>query len=635
MKYRDFPPMTAKEAQARYLGGLDFVLVSGDAYVDHPSFGAAVIARVLMGQGYSVGVIAQPDWKSAEDFRRLGRPKLAFLVTAGNLDSMVNHYTAGKRPRSEDAYSEGGAAGKRPDRAAIVYANRCRQAYPGVPIILGGLEASLRRFAHYDYWDDKVRHSMLYDAGADILVYGMGERAIVAIADAFAPLSEGGRRRSRQGGVEGESWRSQRGGVPKNIPGTCYQAPNLEGLTNYELLPSFSEVAGDRRKYAAAFMAQLQQGKVLVQPHEKGYLVANPPAAPLTTTEMDAVSALPFTRKPHPVYTKPIPALAEVEFSLTSSRGCFGGCSFCSLTFHQGKSISARSHDSLLVEAKALTKSPNFRGYIHDVGGPTANFRAPACKKSRPCPNKACIGYRKCNKLEVSHSDYVALLRKLRQVPGVKKVFVRSGVRYDYALYDPDETFLRELTRHHVSGQLKIAPEHIADRVLYYMNKPPAELYERFLLKYRKLSEGAGQKQYVVPYLMSSHPGCTLGDAIDLALYLKKSGHRPEQVQDFYPTPGTLSTCMYHTGLDPRTGEEVYVPRAEREKRLQRALMQYYLPKNRSLVREALRLAGREDLIGPGKLVPPEKPKQGGNHVKPKPGNKKPDKNIRKGHRAK
>ncbi|MCL2696423.1 MAG: YgiQ family radical SAM protein, partial [Clostridiales bacterium] len=380
---------------------------------------------------------------------------------------------------------------------------------------------------------------------------------------------------------------------------------------NYELLPSYSEVAGDKRKYAAAFMKQWRQDKRLAQAHEKGYLVANPPAAPLTTAEMDTVYALPFTRKPHPSYRKPIPALAEVEFSLTSSRGCFGGCHFCALTYHQGRLISTRSHTSLLAEAGQLTKSPNFKGYIHDVGGPTANFRTPACKKQGTCSGKSCIGYKRCPNLEVSHADYLALLRKLRQLPGVKKVFVRSGIRYDYVLYDPDETFLRELVRFHISGQLKIAPEHIAPQTLYYMNKPPVELYERFLAKYRKLNEGAGAKQFVVPYLISSHPGCTLEDAIALAEYLKKSGHRPEQVQDFYPTPGTLSTAMYYTGLDPRTGEEVYVPRGEQEKRAQRALMQYFLPKNHTLVRKALKQAGREDLIGYGKraLVPPEKRK--------------------------
>ena len=586
--------MTAEEKQARYSNGLDFILISGDAYVDHPSFGAAVIARVLMNRGYSVGVIAQPDWHSAADFKRLGKPHLAFLVTSGNIDSMVNHYTASKRRRGEDVYSEGGMVGKRPDRAVIVYSNRCREAFPGVPVVLGGLEASLRRFAHYDYWDDKVRHSILYDAGADLLVYGMGERAVVQTAQAL-----------------------QSGEGLHDIAGTCYQCANLDGLEDCEVLPSYTEVAGDKRKYATAFMRQMRQqdarpGKVLVQPHEKGYLVANPPGMPLAEMEMDSTYALPFARRPHPIYQKPIPALAEVEFSLTSSRGCFGGCHFCALTFHQGRVVSARSHESLLAEAKQLSQNPNFRGYIHDVGGPTANFRRPACQKqskSGACPGKSCIGYQKCPRLEVSHKDYAALLRKLRQVPGVKKVFVRSGVRFDYVLYDADDTFLRELVRHHVSGQLKIAPEHIANRTLYYMNKPPVELYERFLAKYRKLNENAGAKQYVVPYLMSSHPGCTLEDAIALAEYLKKSGHRPEQVQDFYPTPGTLSTCMYHTGIDPRTGETVYVPRLDQEKRAQRALMQYFLPKNFTIVRKALQQAGREDLIGYGAhaLVPPEK----------------------------
>ncbi|MCL2672427.1 MAG: YgiQ family radical SAM protein [Clostridiales bacterium] len=593
------PPISPKDAQARYKNGLDFILVSGDAYVDHPSFGVAIIARTLMAEGYAVAVLAQPDWHGPGAFRAFGKPKLAFLVTSGNIDSMVNHYTASKRRRGEDAYSEGGVAGKRPDRAAIVYSNLCKQAYSDVPVVLGGVEASLRRFAHYDYWDDRVRHSILYDAGADLLVYGMGERAILQIADAL-----------------------RRGARAKDIrvSGTCFQTNDLSDIKNYLLLPSYTEVAKDRKKYAAAFLAQMREqdaiaGKTLVQPHEKGYLVALPPQKPLSETEMDATYALPYTRRAHPEYTETIPALAEVEFSLTSARGCFGGCSFCALTFHQGRVVSARSHASLIREAKILTASKNFKGYIHDVGGPTANFRESACEKQLKkgvCRGQQCIGHKPCKNLRVSHADYLSLLRKLRALPKVKKVFVRSGIRYDYVLLDQDDSFLRELVRHHISGQLKIAPEHIAERTLFYMNKPPAASYERFLQKYQALCKQEGKDQYVVPYLMSSHPGCTLQDAVELAIYLKKHKHRPQQVQDFYPTPGTLSTCMYHTGIDPRSGDPVHIPKTEKEKRMQRALMQYYLPQNYAFCRDALRECGREDLIGYGGncLVPPERKKQ-------------------------
>lgn len=583
--------------KARGIDGLDFVYISGDAYIDHPSFGTAIIARVLQSKGYSVGILAQPDWHDVEAFRSMGRPRLAFLVSAGNLDSMVDHYTAAKRRRSDDAYTPGGAAGKRPDRAVIVYANKCREAFPHVPVLIGGIEASLRRFAHYDYWDDRVRHSILYDAGADLLMYGMGERSIVAIADALDA------------------------GVPvheiRDIPGTCYRVNDPAEVQNAIVLPSYTEVASDKRTYAEAFKTQFEEqdairGKRLVQPHEKGCLVQNPPQPPLSTAEMDAVYALPFTRKPHPSYKEPIPAIDEVAFSITSCRGCFGGCNFCALTFHQGRVISARSHESILAEAKTLTKDPAFKGFIHDVGGPTANFRIPACHKqlkSGVCKNRSCIGYERCRNLEVSHEDYVSLLRKLRALPRVKKVFIRSGVRFDYLLYDKSDAFLKELCEHHVSGQLKVAPEHIADRTLYYMNKTPHALYEEFLRRYARMNERLGKKQFVVPYLMSSHPGCTLSDAIELAQYLKKTGHRPQQVQDFYPTPGTVSTCMYHTGLDPRTMQPVFVPKSPQEKAMQRALMQYFLPANFNTVRKALRLADREDLIGTGKnaLVPPER----------------------------
>lgn len=592
----EMPPITPKDAQARYKNGLDFVLVSGDAYVDHPSFGAAIIARTLMERGYSVAVLAQPNWHDLQVFRDFGKPKLAFLVTSGNIDSMVNHYTTSKRRRSEDAYSEGGKSGKRPDRATIVYSNLCKQAYADIPVILGGVEASLRRFAHYDYWDNRVRHSILYDAGADLLVYGMGERAIMQIADAL------------KSGVRAKDIR---------IHGTCFQTNDLTGINDYLVLPSYTEVVTNKKKYADAFLSQMREqdaivGKTLIQPHEKGYLVVMPPQKPLSETEMDAAYELSYMRCAHPDYAEAIPALAEVEFSLTSSRGCFGACSFCALTFHQGRVISSRSHASLLREARILSAGKNFKGYIHDVGGPTANFRQAACEKqlkSGLCHEKQCIGHKPCKNLRVSHSDYIALLRKLRALPNVKKVFVRSGIRYDYVLLDADDSFLRELVRHHVSGQLKIAPEHIANRTLFYMNKPPVETYERFLQKYQSLCKQEGKDQYVVPYLMSSHPGCTLQDAVDLAIYLKKQGHRPEQVQDFYPTPGTLSTCMYHTGIDPRSGDSIFIPKLENEKRMQRALMQYYLPKNYSLCRAALKQCGREDLIGFGKvcLVPPER----------------------------
>ena len=587
--------MSVQELEALGIGQPDFVLVSGDAYVDHPSFGAALIARVLQGNGYTVGVIAQPDWHSAEDFTRLGRPKLAFLITSGNIDSMVNHYTAGKKRRNQDAYSPGGKTGFRPDRATIVYANRAREAYRGVPVILGGIEASLRRFAHYDYWDNRVRNSNLFDAGADLLVYGMGESQIVAIADALS------------------------GGLPVEqityIPGTCYRTGSLERVYDYELLPSVESVANDKRAYAEAFMAQYRnqdavRGKTLVQPHGNAYLIANPPAPPLLRAQLDEIYDLPFTRKAHPSYREPIPALSEVEFSLASCRGCFGECSFCALTFHQGRIVQSRSHESLLKEAELLSMLPHFKGYIHDVGGPTANFRAPACKRQLEfgaCPDKRCIGFTRCPKLEVSHEEYVQLLRKLRCVPGVKKVFIRSGVRYDYVMYDKDDTFLNELVEHHISGQLKVAPEHVDARVLKLMGKPDCSLYDKFVQKYECANEKKGLDQYIVPYFISAHPGADLNSAILLAQYLKRTGQRPEQVQDFYPTPGTISTCMYYTGFDPRTGESVHVPRSAEERSMQRALMQCYLPRFQEEARRALRRAGREDLIGFHKdaLVPP------------------------------
>ncbi|MGN0799338.1 MAG: YgiQ family radical SAM protein [Christensenellales bacterium] len=590
-----FLPTTPEELSARGIGQLDFVYIIGDAYVDHPSFGPAIISRVLESHGYTVGIISQPDWHSAEEFRRLGRPRLAFLISAGNIDSMVNHYTSAKKRRSSDAYTPGGEAGKRPDRATIVYANRVREAYRGVPVIIGGIEASLRRFAHYDYWDDKVRRSILSDSGADLLIYGMGERQIVEIADALA------------------------GGLPVEqityVNGTCYMTNSLAQVYEYETIESYEAVARDKKAYASAFMAQYREqdairGKRLVQPHGDTFLVVNPPAAPLTTEELDAVYELPYARAPHPSYQKEIPALFEVKFSLTSCRGCFGACSFCALTFHQGRVISARSHASLLREAAILTQQPDFKGNIHDVGGPTANFRQPACKKqlkSGVCADRQCLGFEHCKNLMVDHGDYIALLEELSAVPGVKRVFVRSGIRYDYVMYDKSDAFLRALIKNHVSGQLKVAPEHVSDRVLRLMGKPASALYDRFVAKYMQLNRNLGKEQYIVPYFMSSHPGSDLDAAVELAEYLKRTGQRPEQVQDFYPTPGTLSTCMYYTGFDPRTGERVYVPKSASEKAMQRALMQYFMPQYRDLARKALEKAGREDLIGFGKhaLVPP------------------------------
>ncbi len=598
-KYRLPLPMSARELKEIFgADEPDFVIVTGDAYIDHPSFGTAIIGRVLQSRGYSVGIIAQPDWHNCEGVKRFVSPKYAFMVNAGNMDSMVNHYTSSKKRRSIDNYSPGGKMGLRPDRAVTVYCNRIREAYGSVPIVIGGIEASLRRFAHYDYWDDKVRRSVLDDSGADLLSYGMGERQTVEIADALA------------------------GGLAVRdityIPGTCYMASSLESVYDYDEIESFEAVSTDKKAYCRAFMRQYEEqdaiaGRRLVQKHGTRWLVANPPAMPLTTQELDDVYELPYTRLPHPSYKEHIPALDEVEFSLVSTRGCFGACSFCALTFHQGRVIQARSHESLIREAELLTKLPNFKGYIHDVGGPTANFRHPACKKQLTkgvCKKRQCLGYEHCKNVEVDHRDFTLLLKKLRALPGVKKVFVRSGIRYDYLMFDRDDSFMRELIAHHVSGQLKVAPEHISDNVLRLMGKPAGGLYDRFCDKYRRLNERMGMDQYIVPYFMSSHPGSTLDSAIELALYLKRTGQRPEQVQDFYPTPGTLSTCMFYTGLDPRDMQPVYVPRDPAEKAMQRALMQYFMPYYRDTARRALIKAGREDLIGPGRgcLVPDGRP---------------------------
>ncbi len=589
----DFLPMTLEAARARGWDRVDFVYVSGDAYVDHSSFGSAIITRVLEAHGFRVGFISQPDWRDDASIRVFGEPRLGFLVSSGNMDSMVNHYTVARKRRRRDAYTPGGEPGKRPDHAAVVYANLIRRSYKHVPIILGGIEASLRRLAHYDYWSDKLKRSILLDSGADLVSYGMGERSIVEIAEALdAGLS-----------ISDLTY----------IPGTVCKVRSLEHVYDYELLPTWSELSADRRAYARSFAVQYRnvdpvRGLRLVEPYsDHEFVVQNPPAAPHTTAEMDAVYRLPYARAWHPSYDAlgGVPAFAEVKFSLTSNRGCFGECSFCALAFHQGRIVSSRSHESLLEEARLMTEEPDFKGYIHDVGGPTADFRAPACSKQLAegaCAHRRCLTPQPCPNLDASHADYVALLRKLRALPGVKKVFVRSGIRFDYVMSDPDpdRTFLKELVRHHVSGQLRVAPEHISDEVLALMGKPPREVYDRFAQAWGEECVQAGKEQYLVPYLMSSHPGSTLSDAVELAEYCRDLGYMPEQVQDFYPTPSTLSTCMYYTGVDPLTMEPVYVARSAHDKALQRALIQYRDPKNYDLVVEALRRAGRADLIGYG-----------------------------------
>ena len=610
MAFTEFLPVSKEDMHARDWWWYDFLLVTGDAYVDHPSFGAAVIGRMLEAEGYRVAVLAQPDWHNADAFAAMGRPKLGVLIGAGNLDSMVAHYTAAKRRRSEDAYSPGKRTGQRPDRASIVYANRAREAFPGLPIILGGLEASLRRFAHYDYWDDSVRRSVLVDSGADLLVYGMGERATSEIAGLLkqkVPVEE-------ITGVRGTAY------LTKTPP---------EGLS----LPSFELLKEDKRAYARATMTEYAEhdpirGRVLLQAHGDWTLVVNPPAMPLDAAGLDAVAEYPYTRTYHPMYEPMggVPAIEEVRFSITHNRGCFGGCNFCALAFHQGRMVTARSQESVLREARLLTELPDFKGYISDVGGPTANFRHPSCKKQLKCgmcADRNCLSPEPCPNLDADHSDYLALLRKLRALPGVKKVFVRSGIRYDYMLEDPVGEFFPELVKYHVSGQLRVAPEHCADNALRFMGKPRIGVYEKFLDKYRRLNARYEKEQFAVPYLMSSHPGCTLADAVELACYLNRLKRQPEQVQDFYPTPGTLSTCMYYTGLDPRTMEQIYVARTPEDKRLQRALLQWRRPENRWAVLAALKKLGREDLIGygPDCLIRPDK----GGKPGPKPG-KKPDK---------
>ena len=574
----------------------DFVYVIGDAYVDHPSFGHAIISRVLENAGYKVAICSQPDWKNPDSVNIFGTPRLAYLVSAGNMDSMVNHYSVGKHRRKTDAYTPGGVTGKRPDYAAVVYCNLIRQTHKDIPIILGGIEGSLRRLAHYDYWSDKLKRSILLDSQADLISYGMGERSIVEIADALN---------------SGLSVRDL-----TFIDGTVYKttSPDFEDAIT---LPSFDELRKNKRRYAESFYQQYINtdpftAKRLLEPYGREYVVQNPPQKPLSTQEMDAVYALPYQNAPHPSYQQGVPAIAEVQFSLVSNRGCFGGCSFCALTFHQGRIVQTRSHESILAEAEAMTKHPDFKGYIHDVGGPTANFRHPACEKQLKhgvCPAKQCLFPSPCKNLRADHEDYVNLLRKLRSLPKVKKVFIRSGIRFDYLLADKDNAFLKELVEHHVSGQLKVAPEHVSDQVLKYMGKPRHAVYQSFCRRYERLNEKLGKKQYLVPYLMSSHPGCSLKEAVELAEYVRDLGYMPEQVQDFYPTPSTLSTVMYYTGLDPRTMEPVYVPTDPHEKAMQRALIQYRDPKNYSLIHEALEKTGRTDLIGYDKhcLIRPRK----------------------------
>lgn len=613
----NFLPITREEMIERGWDQVDFVYVSGDAYVDHPSFGHAIITRLLESRGYRVGIIAQPDWRKPESVQVFGEPRLGFLVSAGNMDSMVNHYSVSKKRRKTDAYTPGGEMGKRPDYACVVYGNLIRQTYKKTPIILGGIEASLRRMAHYDYWSDKLKRSVLLDSGADVISYGMGEHSIIELAEALDA------------------------GIPVEdityIAGTVVKAKTLDSIYDAEILPSFEDLKVDKMNYARSFYTQYLNtdafnGKRLVEPYsEHLYVVQNPPATPLTQMEMDDVYSLPYQRTYHPSYEAKggVPAIKEIKFSLISNRGCFGGCSFCALTFHQGRIVQVRSHESLIEEAKEITKDKDFKGYIHDVGGPTANFRHPSCKKQMEhgvCKTRQCLFPSPCKNLDADHRDYVSLLRKLRDIPKVKKVFIRSGIRFDYLLADKKQEFLRELCEYHVSGQLKVAPEHVAGPVLSLMGKPEHKVYEEFTRQFYKMNEKIGKEQYLVPYLMSSHPGSTLKEAVELAEYCRDLGYMPEQVQDFYPTPSTLSTCMYYTGVDPRTMQKVYVPKSPHEKAMQRALIQYRNPELYDLVIEALHKAGRSDLIGfgPKCLVRPRQMRGSGNDKKA--GRKEPKK---------
>ena len=598
-----FLPLCRKDMEERGWEQVDFVYVCGDAYVDHPSFGHAVITRLLEAHGYKVGIIAQPDWKEKTSVMEYGEPRLAFLVSAGNMDSMVNHYSVSKRPRRTDAYTPGGVMGKRPDYAAVVYGNLIRQTYKKTPVILGGIEASLRRMAHYDYWSDRLKRSVLLDSGADLISYGMGERSIQEIAEAL------------EAGIDVKDLTF--------IPGTVFRAKSLDSVYDPVILPGFEEMKQDKLLYARSFYTQYCntdpiKGRCLAEPYgEHLYVVQNPPSRPLGQEEMDEVYGYPYMRTYHPSYEKDggVPAIAEVKFSLISNRGCFGGCSFCALTFHQGRILQTRSHESLLDEAVKMTEDPDFKGYIHDVGGPTANFRQPSCDKQLEhgvCKNRQCLYPKPCRNLKADHKDYVRLLRKLREIPKVKKVFIRSGIRFDYVMADPDDTFFRELCAYHVSGQLKVAPEHVSDAVLSRMGKPENKVYQAFVKKYKRINQELGKDQYLVPYLMSSHPGSTLKEAVELAEYLRDLGYMPEQVQDFYPTPSTISTCMYYTGVDPRDMKPVYVPKNPHEKAMQRALIQYRDPKNYDLVLEALKKAGRMDLVGYDRHCLLRPKKQGG-----------------------
>lgn len=611
-----FLPVSKDDMKERGIDQLDFILITGDAYVDHPSFGISIISRVLEAKGYSVGIIAQPDWRNDKDFKKLGTPKYAFLITSGNIDSMVAHYTAAKRKRSDDAYSAGGKAGKRPDRAVIVYTQAVKRIFGNdMPVAIGGLEASLRRFAHYDYWDDAVRPSILADSGADLLMFGMSEHQIIEIADAL----KSGRNIHDLTEIRGICYLTD----PKNTPIGAAECPD------------YKQVCENKKAYAKACRIQYDQqdevyGKTVIQRHGNKMLVQTPPPYALTTEEMDWVYSLPYMRAYHPMYEKEggVPGIEEVEFSITHNRGCFGFCNFCSIALHQGRKISKRSEESILKEAELLTKMPNFKGYIHDVGGPTANFRDPGCEKQLSmglCKGKKCLAPVPCKALKVDHSEYLGILRKLRQIKGVKRVFIRSGIRYDYLLEDPDDEFMKELIKYHVSGHLKVAPEHCSDVVLDKMGKPHIEAYVKFQKRFYEITKGIDKEQYLVPYLMSSHPGSSLKEAIELALFLKENKIRPEQVQDFYPTPGTISTCMFYTGLDPYTMQEVFVPKTSEEKAMQRALLQYFRPENHEIVLKALKMAGRRDLIGdsPKCLVSEKTPGNSGRPVHGKPYNNK------------
>jgi len=639
---QDYLPISRTDMSIRGWNQCDFIYVSGDAYVDHPSFGTAIISRLLEAHGYKVGIIAQPDWKDAKSITVLGPPRLGFLVSAGNMDSMVNHYSVSKKRRQQDSYTPSGVMGKRPDYATVVYCNLIRSVYKDSPIIIGGIEASLRRLSHYDYWSNKMKRSMLLDSQADLISYGMGEHSIIEIADAL------------DSGIDVKDITF--------IKGTVYRTRSLDHAYDYILLPDYSQLRQDKKEYARSFYIQHQNtdpfsGKCLAEPyHGKEFVVQNPPATPLTEAEMDAVYGLPYMRDYHPSYEElgGVPAIREIKFSLISNRGCFGACSFCALTFHQGRIIQVRSHESLVGEARLLTDEPDFKGYLHDVGGPTANFRFPACEKQLThgaCSSKQCLFPEPCKNLQADHSDYIALLRKLRALPKVKKVFIRSGIRFDYLLADPSRKFLKELCEHHVSGQLKVAPEHVADQVLAKMGKPKNEVYRQFAKEYKEMNARLKKEQYLVPYLMSSHPGCGMKEAVELAEYLRDLGYMPEQVQDFYPTPSTMSTCMYYTGVDPRTMKPVYVPVNPHEKAMQRALIQYRNPKNYDLVVEALRIADRMDLIGFDKkcLIRPRQgssgyssrnhdSKEGAGNNKTRAqrtGNNKPKKTIRNVHKKK